>query len=472
MFVDTHTHLYFTKYRNDLNEVLQRSSDVGIDYIVTIGTDLVTSKQTIALAEKYDMLYACVGFHPHDAKKADRRSLEEIEMLSHHPKVVAIGEIGLDYHYNFSTPEKQREIFALQIDLAKRRDLPIVVHSREAEADTLRIVEEKIKQNGEWRKNLARPYDRFPPPKGVFHCFPGDAALAWKVINLGFYVSLAGPVTYGNKPTKPNLMAEVASKVSAEHILLETDSPFLAPVPFRGKRNEPSYLPLIASKIAQLQDLSVEDIARASSFGAHKLFGIGKYPEPVFVYKLRNSLYLNITIRCNADCVFCDRKGEAIVKGHNLKIEKEPTIQEIIQAIGDPKKYDEIVFCGFGEPTIRLDAVKEVSAWVKKHGGKVRLNTDGHGNVINHRNIVPELVGLVDSVSISLNTADSKQYGKLMRIDGERFFQVMVDFAKECVKHNIEVTMTIVDVDEVDEAKARSFVENEIGATFKSRPFF
>lgn len=472
MFVDTHAHLFYKDYHNDLDDVIKRAQDAGVDYIVNLGTDVGTSRHVIELAEKYEMMYACVGFHPHEAKKADEHSLHEIEQLSHHPKVVAIGEIGLDYHYDFSPQEKQREVFSLQIDIAKRRNLPIVIHSRESEDDVLRIVEEKLKEDGKWRANLAHEYDRYPPPKGVFHCFPGDSKMAWKVIEWGFYISIPGFVTFGNKPSRPNSMVEVVSNVSAEHILLETDSPYLTPAPYRGKRNEPSYIPFIASKIAELQHLSVEDIARASSFGVHKLFGIGKYPEPVIAYKLRNSLYLNITIRCNADCVFCDRKGEAIIKGHNLRIEKEPTTQEVITAIGDPTKYEEIVFCGFGEPTIRLDVVKEVSTWVKQNGGRVRLNTDGHGNVINHRNIVPELVGLVDSISISLNSTDPKQYGELMRIDGPKYFTAMVEFAKECVKNNLDVTMTIVDLPIVDEAKAREFVEKEIGAKFKNRPYF
>ena len=472
MFIDSHAHLFFKDYKDDLTDVIKRAQDAGVDYIVCPGTDLSTSKQSVELAEEYDLIYACVGFHPHDASKATNKALEEIEKLSHHPKVVAIGEIGLDYHYNFSPKEKQREIFSTQIEIAQQRNLPIVVHSREAEEDTIQIIREKLKSGKLWRNNFIHEYDRYPPPKGVFHCFPGDSKMAWKLIDLGFYISLTGPVTYGNKPNKPNSMIEVATHVSAEHILLETDSPYLTPSPHRGKRNEPSYVKFIAQKIAELQGLSLEDIGRASSFGVHKLFGIGKYPEPAIAYRIRNSLYLNITIRCNADCIFCDRKGEATVKGNNLRITKEPNKDEIIRVIGDLKKYEEIVFCGFGEPTIRVDIVKEVSKWVKERGGKVRLNTDGHGNVINHRNIVPELVGLVDSISISLNTTDPEQYGRLMRVDGKKFFPAMVEFAKECVNHKFDVTMTVVDINEVDEIKARNFVEKDIGAKFKNRPLF
>jgi TatD DNase family protein len=472
MFIDSHAHLFLKEYQNDLEEVLHRAKEAGVDYIICPGIDLASSRQAIALAEKYDMVYACVGVHPHDASKATSKTLEEIESLSEHSKVVAIGEIGLDYHYNFSLPAMQREVFNAQLEIAIRRDLPIVIHSREAEADTLQLLELKLKSKPEWRKSVSKSYDRYPPPRGVFHCFPGDPAMAWRVIRSGFNVSLPGPVTFGTKPEKPNLMVDVATHVSAEHILLETDCPYLTPAPHRGRRNEPAYVKHIAKAIADLQHLSVEDIGRASSFGVRRLFGIGSYPSPTIAYTLRDSLYLNITIRCNADCVFCDRKGEAIIKGHNLRIEKEPTTDEVIHAIGDPSRFTDIVFCGYGEPTIRLDVVKEVARWVKAQGGNVRLNTDGHGNVIHHRNIVPDLVGLIDSVSISLNTTDPVQYGKLMRLDGQKYFPAMIDFAKECVKHNLDVTMTIVGLDEVDEQQARQFVEKQIGAKFKNRPYF
>ena len=202
------------------------------------------------------------------------------------------------------------------------------------------------------------------------------------------------------------------------------------------------------------------------------MFGVGTPGPPVFVYPLKNSLYVNLTIRCNADCVFCDRKGEAVIKGHNLRIEREPEAAEVIAAIGDPGRFEEIVFCGYGEPTIRLEAMKEVASWVKAHGGRTRLNTDGHGSVINKRNIVPELAGLIDAVSISLNSTDPAQYGALMRIDGSRFFPAMVDFAREAVRLLPKVTMTIVDLSDVDRERARRFVEEEIGATFYTRPFF
>ena len=266
MFVDSHAHLFFKDFKDDLEDVLRRAQDAGVQYIVTPGTDLDTSKQSIDLAERYDMIYACVGFHPHDASKATSMELQEIERLSDHPKVVAIGEIGLDYHYNFAPPEKQREVFSEQVKIARRRNLPIVIHSREAESDTLAIVETNIKPGDDWRPGGA--------PRGVFHCFPGNSAMAGKVIGWNFYISIPGPVTFPDKPSKPNSMVEVVTKVPLEHILLETDSPYLTPVPNRGKRNEPSNIPLIAKKIAELRQCTREEVGRMTSEGARRLFGL------------------------------------------------------------------------------------------------------------------------------------------------------------------------------------------------------
>lgn len=468
MFIDSHCHLTSAQFDSDRHDVIRRALDVGVHAIINPGTDLEDSKRAIALAEMYENVYACVGFHPHDAKKADDQALHEIEELSKHPKVVAIGEIGLDFHYDCSPRDIQAKVFNAQIEIAQRRNLPIVIHTRESNEDTIRIVEEQVQRAPHWRNQLATPHSRYPIPKGVFHCFSGDAAMAWRVINMGFSVSMPGIVTF----KKADLAAEVAQNVSCEHFLLETDSPYLAPVPYRGKRNEPSHLPLIAEKIAAYQGLTVEDVARATNYSAYKLFGVGSLGAPQFTYKLRNSLYINLTIRCNADCVFCDRKGEAVIKGNNLRIEREPSAEEVIKEIGDPTKYDDIVFCGYGEPTIRLDAIKQISRWVKDRGGKTRVNTDGHGNLINKRNIVPELVGLIDAISISLNSPDPHQYGELMQVDGEVYFRAMIDFAKECVLHIPQVTMTIVDVPEIDKEKARHLVEKEVGATFHIRPFF
>ena len=199
---------------------------------------------------------------------------------------------------------------------------------------------------------------------------------------------------------------------------------------------------------------------------------MGPLPGPVFTYVLGESLYINLTNRCNADCGFCDRKGDAVIKGYNLKITREPEAEEVIAQIGDPARYRDIVFCGYGEPTIRFEALKKVAAWVKEHGGAVRLNTDGHGSVINKRNIAPELQGLVDVVSISLNAIDPVQYGALMNLDGPTYHAAMVEFAREAKKYVPEVVMTVVGIPDIDLAQTQKYVEEEIGVKYRVRPFF
>jgi TatD DNase family protein len=466
-FADSHAHLTAKEFDTDRDGVIQRARDAGVDIIVNPATDLDDSRKAVELADRHQGVYACVGIHPHEARTADEHSLAAIEELSRHPKVVAIGEIGLDFHYDFSPRDVQERAFRLQLDIARRRDLPVVVHTRESLPLTLSIVEETIARKDGWRRDRTGAQGRYPAPRGVFHCFPGDTGTARRLVDLGFFISFPGILTFKNA----HLPASVAASVSIEHILLETDSPFMTPVPHRGRRNEPANIPIIAEKLASLQQLSVEDVARSTNYGIHTLFGIGNPGKPVITYRLRDALYVNLTIRCNADCVFCDRKGEAVIKGHNLSIDREPTAEEVIAEIGDPKRYREIVFCGFGEPTIRLEAMKDIARWVKEHGGRTRLNTDGHGSIINKRNIVPELVGLIDAVSVSLNSPDPRRYGELMGLDGERFFPAMLDFTRECVKVLPAVSMTIVDLPDVDREKAREIAEG-LGARFVVRPLF
>ena len=191
-----------------------------------------------------------------------------------------------------------------------------------------------------------------------------------------------------------------------------------------------------------------------------------------YTYQIRDSLYINVTNRCNADCVFCDRKGAATIEGYNLKMAKseEPDADAYIKEIGDPTKYKEIVFCGYGEPTIRWEIVKEVARYVKDNGGKTRLNTDGHGNVINKRDITPELEGLIDTVSISLNSVDPIQYAELMRVDPQMHAE-MISFAKKADKYS-HVVMSIVGISEVDSQAAKKFVTEEMGVDFREREYF
>lgn len=453
MFIDTHAHLFFDNFNDDLDEVVDRAKENHVDYIIVPATDIKTAKQVIELTEKYEMVYGTVGVHPHDTAEWKDEWIDEIKKLAEHEKIIGIGEIGLDYYYDFSPKEKQIQAFKKQIELAIELNLPVVVHNRESDKDVLEIISSYCGQG----------------LKVQLHCFNASYDDAVEFMKMNHFISFTGNITFKNRDD----VREVLQKVKPDHLLLETDSPFMTPVPFRGKRNEPAHVKLVAEKISELHKISLEDVGRITSYNAFRLFGIGAKPKTSYTYPLYDALYINITNRCNADCVFCSRKDDPVLKGFNLGMKKseEPPAEVYIKEIGDPKKYSEIVFCGYGEPTIRWDVVKEISKYVKENGGKTRLNTDGHGNSINKKDITPEMRGLIDVVSISLNSVDPKQYAELMQID-EKMFYEMIDFAKKSKQYVNKVVLSVVSVDEVEIEKARKFVEDEIGVKFRVREYF
>ena len=452
MFIDTHAHLFYPNFNGDLDEVIERAKKAGVDYIIVPATDLASSSQAIALAEKYDFIYATVGIHPHDTKEWNDELIPLLEEMATHKKVVAIGEIGLDYYYDFSPRDTQLKAFEAQIQLALKLKLPIIVHNRDSNEDIMAFAR-KYKESG---------------LKAQYHCFAGSIDDARELIEMHHFISFPGNITF----KKADSLRKVLSRVTVENLLLETDSPFMTPVPHRGERNEPAYIKLVAKSIAEVHHLTVEDVARATSYNAFKLFGIGNKPTLSYTYKIGQALYINVTNRCNADCVFCDRKGEAIINGYSLKMTKpeEPDSDVYIKEIGDPKQYNEIVFCGYGEPTIRWDVVKEIAKYVKENGGKTRMNTDGHGNFINKRDITPEMKGLIDTVSISLNSVHPDQYAALMRVDSSLHAE-MLDFAKKA-KEFTHVVLSIVGLNAVDSEAAKKFVTEEIGVDFREREYF
>ncbi|NRG44503.1 TatD family hydrolase [Bacillus sp. CRN 9] len=254
MFFDTHVHLNDLQYSEDLQEVIDRAKAAGISRMVVVGFDRPTITKAMELIEKYDFLYASIGWHPVDAIDMTEEDLLWIEELSQHPKVVAIGEMGLDYHWDKSPKEIQKAVFKKQIQLAKKVKLPIVIHNREATADIVEI----LKEEGAGEVG------------GIMHCFSGSPEIAKECIDMNFYISLGGPVTFKNAK-RPK---EVAAEIPLEKLLIETDCPYLAPHPYRGKRNEPSYVTLVAEQIAEIKGLTVEEVASKTTDNAKKLFGI------------------------------------------------------------------------------------------------------------------------------------------------------------------------------------------------------
>ena len=252
MLIDSHAHLEMKEFNYDREEVIERARQAGVAYIVTVGTNLAHSRSALSLARQYKNIYATVGVHPHDVDRVDDKTFDELRQMAGDPKVVAYGEIGLDFFRNLSSRENQIEMFGRQLELAQGLKLPVIIHDRDAHEETLRMV----KASG--------------VRCGVFHCFSGDYAMATQCIDLGFYISIPGVVTFDKAKT----IQDVASRVPLYSLLLETDAPYLTPEPHRGKRNEPSFIINTAKKVAEIKDISWEEVADITARNTLKLFGI------------------------------------------------------------------------------------------------------------------------------------------------------------------------------------------------------
>lgn len=254
MLIDTHVHLNTESFNEDREEVISRAMAEGVSRMINIGFNRETIPSSLQLAEKYEFIYSSVGWHPQDAKHMQPSDLEWLEKLCDHPEVVAIGEIGLDYYWDTSPKDVQHTVFREQIRLARRLNKPIIIHNREAHEDIVRLMKE----------------ERADEIGGVMHCFSGDWEMAKQCLDMNFYLSFGGPITFKNA----KLPKDVLAKVPLDSLLLETDAPYLAPHPHRGKRNESSYIRLIAQAAADIKQLEFEEIAAITTKNAKSLFAI------------------------------------------------------------------------------------------------------------------------------------------------------------------------------------------------------
>ncbi|CAM3441838.1 TatD family hydrolase [Nosocomiicoccus ampullae] len=255
MLIDTHVHLNADQYEGEIDDVITRAKEDGVEKFVVIGFDRKTIQRTMDLIEAYDEVYGVIGWHPVDAVDCTDEDLEWIESLADNEKIVAIGEMGLDYHWDKSPKDVQEEVFIKQIELAKRVNLPIVIHNREAEEDAIRILEE----------NDAKTVG------GIMHSFHnGTDEQIDRVLDMGFYVSLAGVITFKNAK-RPK---EVAQYVPLNRLVVETDAPYLTPHPYRGKRNEPKHVRLVAEELAELRGISIEEVEEATTENAKRIYNI------------------------------------------------------------------------------------------------------------------------------------------------------------------------------------------------------
>ncbi len=258
MFIDSHAHIDFYSYDDDRKEMIKRACEAGIDIIVAIGNGDVAKnshEKAQALADEYPFIYTTVGLHPHDASRLDDLLAARLTELSHHPKVIGWGEIGLDYYYDHSPHEVQQTAFIKQLALARERRLPIIIHTRDAEDDTKKILREHWLDTG-----LA----------GIFHCFTGSYDLAATAVEMGFLISFSGVITF----KKSKELRDTAARLPLDRLLIETDCPYLAPEPFRGKRNEPAWVRETAQQLAELHNTTIEEVAKTTSNTFRKFFNL------------------------------------------------------------------------------------------------------------------------------------------------------------------------------------------------------
>ena len=252
MYFDSHAHYDDERFDEDRYELIEKIHEEGVDYIVNAAADIPSCYTSLALAEKYPFVYCSIGVHPHDAKTLDDEKLEELKKLAQKNKVVAIGEIGLDYYYDASPREEQRKWFKAQLEMAKELNLPVIIHSREACQETFDI----IMASG--------------VKEGVIHCFSGSRELAKEYVKKGFYIGIGGSLTFKNA----RKAVEVVEAIGLENILIETDAPYMTPVPHRGKRNDSSYLEHVVAKIAEIKGITVDEVSEKTCENAKKLFRI------------------------------------------------------------------------------------------------------------------------------------------------------------------------------------------------------
>ena len=455
MLIDSHAHLDMQQFDGDRTETIYRAIEAGVGEILNVGCDESTIDTTLKLADEHGVVWAALGIHPHNAADWSERLEEKLKQLLLRRKVLAVGEIGLDYYRDISPREKQREVFRRQIGIALYFGKPIVVHCRDAFDDVIRILrEEGASETG-----------------GIFHAFSGGEREAEAVLGLGFLIGIGGPLTYKNSK-----LPEVAVRLPSSAFVLETDCPYLPPEPHRGRRNEPAYVGIVARKMAELRGVSVEDIARASETNYRRLLhGEDEFPVSI-AYGLKRSVYINVTAICTNDCVFCARlRTENYLYGYNLNLISDPTVEEMVTSANEVLAggdFEEIVFCGYGEPTARMKDLAAAAGALKSHGLPMRLNTNGHGNMINRRDIVPDLAGLFERISISLNAPDAGTYMMVCRPDaGEKAFAAVIDFIGRAASSEMECTVSALDYPEVDVEATRELVESIPGASFRARKY-
>jgi TatD DNase family protein len=450
--VDTHVHLEDDAFAGDREKVINQARNSGMQWMLNAGSTQLANPKVLALAQAEPDIYAGIGLHPHEFPATPDSALKQLPDQLSAEKVVALGEIGLDYHVfsDFPKPDhaSQQMAFQSQLKLARIFELPVIIHVREAFTEALAI----LQSQGPWRHG------------GVMHCYAGGTEYLEATLGLGFYLGIGGTVTY----PKAEGVRQAVREMPLERLFLETDAPYLPPQSFRGKRNEPAWLNEIVTEVAKVRGQEAEELAAITSANACRLFKVAAPALGTLVYEIDGHLYVNLTNRCSANCVFCPRRVSRKLQQYELTLQQEPLAKEVIRAIGDSRRYKEVVFCGFGEPLLRLPVLLQIARAVKSQGGRVRVNTNGQADGIFGRDILGDCQGAVDIWSISMNSMDPQQYFKLVQPSGgpQTHVQVM-NFIRRAAAL-FSVTVTAVELPEINVAAIQQFAK-QCGARYRGR---
>lgn len=451
---DTHAHLEHDDFAADVAAVVERARAARVRYVVVPVCAAADAPRGLELARRFDGVYFAAALHPNCGLHLDDGQAAGIRAALTRGRdeglAVAVGECGLDYHYMALPRYEQLELLRWHLALAGELGLPIILHQREAEEDIRRVLEEA----------------GVPPRGAVLHCFSGSREYYGWARAQGLLVSFTGNVTFDANARKRR---GIFANLDLASTMLETDAPYMTPAPHRGKRNEPAYLPLVAGALSARTGAAPEDVCAETTLAARSFFGLPPDFGGAITYRLRDSLYLNVTNRCTNSCGFCVREWAPGVGGHDLRLHMEPSAAEVLAAVGDPAAYDEVVFCGYGEPTLRWEAVKEVARGVKARGGKVRLDTNGSANLTQGRDVAADMAGLFDKVSVSVNAANAADYERLCRpAFGPAMWPALEEFVAGAKRAVGEVAITAVAAPGVD-AEAVKDLARTWGVGFRLR---
>lgn len=418
--IDSHCHLNLQHFDDDRELTLARAVSDGVVGFVNIGYDRDTLRETLELVERYPFVFGAAGVHPHDAATLDDELEAQVRHALDHPRIVAVGEIGLDFYRNLAPREVQIETFRRMIKLAREREKPIVIHCRDAFNEVLDVLES---EGGTYR--------------GIFHAFSAGEAEARRVSELGFHVGIGGVATYRNAR-----LGETVAAIPIDRIVLETDSPYLTPHPWRGKRNEPSFVAHVARSVARAKGLSPAEVDRATTENTFAALGIAPEAMPRPVYKIEGAVYIQAATADPADLDAVPAEGVS-----------------------------EAIITGFTDPLERPEHVLGIAARARERGWRVRINTDGLANRAAGRDVTQELKGHVDEVNVVLFGPNARAHDELAYPSvGNEGWSSIRDFVRSSVAAGIETVCEFVATPGFEAEPCREFTR-ELGATYDIRMY-